>query len=444
MKIVIAGAHEVGTHLAKLLSKEDMDVVLMDGDSQRISQLTFLNLMTLVGSPTSINALREAGVPRCDLFIAVTPIESVNIHACILAANLGARRTLARVDNYEMQKPESADFYRRIGISRLIYPEMLGGEAIAAAICRPWARQSVELCDGHLLLLGVKVREGAPIVGQQLMEIGRLHHESYHVAAIKRGDELIIPTGQDSICEGDLIYFITTPDRADVVRMTCGKKERHLHRAIIMGGNRLGVQTCYYLPSNFDIVFIEEDHTRADYVMEKIPRARVVRGQKGDIETLNDLNIGENDAFVALGPSADSNILSCLTAKKLGVGKTVAEVSDIEQISMAQNLNIGSTVNKKLLTASFIHQLLLDADKTNAKCFSLVDAEVADLTVQPGSALTKAPVMQLKLPKGITFGGMVRDGKGQTVTGQTQLQPGDHVVVVCMNERINKVESLFV
>lgn len=444
MKIVIAGAYEVGTHLAKLLSKEDMDVVLMDADSQRISQLTFLNLMTLVGSPTSINALREAGVPHCDLFIAVTPIESVNVHACILAANLGARRTLARVDNYEMQKPESADFYRRIGISRLVYPEMLGGEAIAAAICRPWARQSVELCDGHLLLLGVKVREGAPIVGQQLMEIGRLHHDSYHVAAVKRGDELIIPTGQDRICDGDLIYFITTPERADVVRMTCGKKERHLRRAIILGGNRLGVQTCYYLPNTYDIVFIEGDPVQADYVMEKVPRARVVRGQKGDIETLNDLNIGEHDAFVALGPNADSNILSCLTAKKLGVGKTVVEVSDIEQISMAQNLNIGSTCNKKLLTASFIHQLLLDADKTNAKCFSLVDAEVADLIVQPGSAITKAPVMQLKIPKGITFGGMVRDGKGQTVTGQTQLQPGDHVVVVCMNERINKVESLFV
>lgn len=444
MKIVIAGAYEVGTHLAKLLSKEDMDVVLMDADSQRISQLTFLNLMTLVGSPTSINALREAGVPHCDLFIAVTPIESVNVHACILAANLGARRTLARVDNYEMQKPESADFYRRIGISRLVYPEMLGGEAIAAAICRPWARQSVELCDGHLLLLGVKVREGAPIVGQQLMEIGRLHHDSYHVAAVKRGDELIIPTGQDRICDGDLIYFITTPERADVVRMTCGKKERHLRRAIILGGNRLGVQTCYYLPNTYDIVFIEGDPTQADYVMEKVPRARVVCGQKGDIETLNDLNIGEHDAFVALGSNADSNILSCLTAKKLGVGKTVVEVSDIEQISMAQNLNIGSTCNKKLLTASFIHQLLLDADKTNAKCFSLVDAEVADLIVQPGSAITKAPVMQLKIPKGITFGGMVRDGKGQTVTGQTQLQPGDHVVVVCMNERINKVESLFV
>lgn len=444
MKIVIAGAYEVGTHLAKLLAKENMDVTLIDADPERISQLTFINLMSMVGSPTSIHALRDAGVPRCDLFIAVTPNESTNVHACILAANLGARRTLARVDTYEMQKPESADFYRRIGISRMVYPEMLGGMAVSGAITRPWARQSIELCDGHLLLLGVKVREGAPIVGQRLMDIGRQHHDSYHVAAIKRGDDLLIPNAQDQVLDGDLVYFITTSDKADVVRMTCGKKERKLRRVIFQGADRLAIQTCYYLPDSFDIVFIEPDRAKADYASERVPRSRAVRGQTGDIDTFKELQIGEHDVFVAIGPNSDSNILSCLTAKKLGIGKTVAEVSDVELISMAQNLNIGSVVNKKLLTASFIHQLLIDADKTNAKCFSLVDAEVADLVVQPGSRVTKTTVMQLNLPKGMTLGGMVRDGKGQTITGQTQLQAGDRVVVICMNEKLNQIEKLFV
>lgn len=443
MKIVIAGAYEVGTHLAKLLAKENMDVTLIDADPERISQLTFINLMSMVGSPTSIHALRDAGVPRCDLFIAVTPNESTNVHACILAANLGARRTLARVDTYEMQKPESADFYRRIGISRMVYPEMLGGMAVSGAITRPWARQSIELCDGHLLLLGVKVREGAPIVGQRLMDIGRQHHDSYHVAAIKRGDDLLIPNAQDQVLDGDLVYFITTSDKADVVRMTCGKKERKLRRVIFQGADRLAIQTCYYLPDSFDIVFIEPDRAKADYASERVPRSRAVRGQTGDIDTFKELQIGEHDVFVAIGPNSDSNILSCLTAKKLGIGKTVAEVSDVELISMAQNLNIGSVVNKKLLTASFIHQLLIDADKTNTKCFSLVDAEVADLLVQPGSRVTKTTVMQLNLPKGMTLGGMVRDGKGQTITGQTQLQAGDRVVVICMNEKLNQIEKLF-
>ncbi len=434
----------MGTHLAKLLAKDKMDVVLMDADPARIAQLTYMNLMTMTGSPTSIHALKDAGVPRCDLFIAVTPIESVNIHACILAANLGARKTLARIDSFEMQKPESAEFYKRIGISRLVYPEMLGGEAIAAAIRRPWARHSFDLCDGSLLLLGIKVREGAPIVGQSLMQIGQKHHDSFHVAAIMRGDDTIIPSGEDVIMAEDLIYFITLPQKSDVVRFTCGKKDRKLQRVIIMGGNRLGVQTCYYLPKNLKIVFIENDRQKADYVMDKIGKAEVVRGASGNVETLTELGVSDNDAFVALSDNPDSNILACLTAKKLGVGKTVVEVSDIEQITMAQNLNIGSTVNKKLLTASAIYQMLLDADKTNAKCYSLVDAEVADVVAQPGSKITQAPVFRLGLPKGITLGGLVRNGVGMIVTGKTQIEPGDHVIVICRDERISAVERLFV
>lgn len=444
MKIIIAGAHSVGTHLAKLLAKDNMDVVLMDADPQRIEPLTFMNLMTMTGSPTSIVALRDAGVPRCDLFIAVTPIESVNIHACILAANLGARKTLARIDSFEMQKPESADFYRRIGISRLVYPEMLGGQAIAAAIRRPWARQSIDLCDGSLQLVGVKVREGAPIVGQKLMEIGKKHHDRFHIAAILRGEETIIPTGEDEVQADDLVYFITLPDKADVVRNFCGKKDRVLERIIIWGGNRLGVQTCYYLPKSLKVKFVEDDPHKADYVMDKISRAEVERSPQCNVEFFSSLNVTEKDVFVALSPNADSNILACLTAKKMGVGKTVVEVADVEQISMAHNLNIGSAVNLKLLTASTIYQILLDADKTNAKCYSLMGAEVADLVAQPKSAITLAPVMQLSLPKGITLGGLVRNGVGMTVTGQTCIEPGDHVIVICRDERISAVERLFV
>ncbi|MBQ0056583.1 MAG: Trk system potassium transporter TrkA [Bacteroidales bacterium] len=442
MKIVIAGAAEVGTHLARLLSRENMDVTLMDQDPHLVEQLTFFNLLTVVGSPTSISALKEAEVPSADLFIAVTPNESVNIHACILAANLGVRRTLARIDNYEMQKPESREFYKKIGINRLVYPEMLGGEAVAQAISRPWARMSFDLCDGKFILLTVKVYDGAPIVGQKLMDIGR-NHPQYHIAAIKRGDEVIIPGGNDMILSNDIVYFVCPPDKTESVRMICGKKDRNLKRVVIMGGSRLAIQAAYNLQKNYEIMFIEQDLASAENIMEKVPSAKVVHGDQSDMEFLSSVGLLSTDAFVALGGNSGNNVLACLTAKKLGVGKTVAEVEDIEYISLAANLNIGSTINKKILTASSIYQLLLDADKTSAKCFSLVDAEVADLVAQPGSKITKCQVMQLGLPRGITLGGLVRDGKAETVTGQTVIQPGDHVVVVCMNEKINQVEKLF-
>lgn len=444
MKIIVAGAAEVGTHLAKLLAKENMDVVLIDADPDKIGQLTFMNLMTMVGSPTSITSLKEAGVPSCDLFIAVTPDESVNIHACILAANMGARKTVARIDNRELLTEQSTEFYKRIGISHLVYPEMLAGQAVASAIMRPWARQSYDLCEGKLTLIGVKVYAGAPIVGQSLIEVGKKHHDHFHIAAIKRVDDLLIPGGMDVVQAGDLVYFVTMPDKIDVLRHICGKANRQIRRVVLMGGSRIGVQTCFHLPEDYDILFIEPSRARAEELMELVPRAHVIQGEVADQGALSSVDLGDSDVLVALGVESGPNILACLAAKKMGVGKTVAEIPDVEYISMATNLNIGSTVNKKIVTASAIYQLLLDADKTNAKCFSLVDAEVADLVAQEGSRIVEKPVMHLSLPKGITLGGLVRGGKGMTVTGQTQIQPGDRVVVVCLNEKISQVEKLFV
>lgn len=441
MKIIVAGAAEVGTHLAKLLARDNKDVILMDEEAERVEQLTFLNLMTMVGSPTSISALKEAEVSAADLFIAVTPNESVNIHACILATNLGARKTLARIDNYEFLKPENREFYKKIGISRLVYPEMLGGEAVASAIQRPWARASFELCDGKLILLMVKVYDG-PICGKMLMDIGRNYSE-FHIAAIKREEELIIPNGNTVVLPGDIVYFITPPEKLGSIRNFCNKPERKLNRVVIVGGSRLGIQATKYIPHGMRVLFVENDRHVAEHLLEMVDGCEVVHGDASDIEFLNELNLSGSDAFVALGDNSGGNVLACLTAKNLGVGKTVAEVEDVAYISLADSLNIGSTINKKLLTASSIYQLLLDADKTSAKCYSLVDAEVADLMVQPGSKITQKPVMQLGLPKGITIGGMVRNGQGMNVNGQTQFQAGDRVVVVCLNEKISQVEKLF-
>ena len=444
MKVVIAGAAEVGTHLAKLLVREKMDVTLMDSDPEKIGQLTFFNIMTLVGSPTSISDLKEAGVHKADLFIAVTPVESVNIHSCILAANLGARKTVARVDSYETQQEDNNDFYKKIGINRLVYPELLGGQAVASAIMRPWARLSHELCEGHLLLLCVKVYEdkGAPIIGLSLADVGKKFGQ-FHVAAIKRGEELIIPKGTDTIEAGDLIYFIVAPEKANYVRLACNKKDVHINRVVFIGGTRLGIQSTHFLPKNMSLVFVNRGQKEAEMLMEKVPKASVINGEATDIETLTEINLGEDDALVALGENSGSNVLACLMAKKLEVGKTIVEVEDVDYIAIADKLNIGSVVNKKQLTASVIYELLLRSDKTSAKTYSIYDAAVADFIAQPGSKITQKPVMQLGLSRNITLGGMVRNGSGMTITGQTQIQPGDHVVVVYRDENISQIEKLF-
>lgn len=442
MRTIIAGAGEVGTHLAKLLAKENLDVILIDNDPERLEEMTFLNLMTIEGSPTSINTLKEAGIHGVDLFIAVTPLESVNIHACILAANLGAKKTVARIDTFESYKKGNADFYKKIGIDKLIYPELLGGEAVARALKLPWARFSTDLCEGKLQLLGVKIHTGAPIIGKKLMDLGK-DHRNFHIAAIKRGDTLIIPRGNDTIEEQDIAFFINSPEHTDAVRQICGKQQRNIHRVVIMGGSRLAIQATYFFPHDYQITIVEKNRQVAERLTEKVPHAKIILGDGREPEVLREANIENADAFVALDEISAVNILACLAAKKLGVGKTVAEVENVPDIPTAETLNIGSIINKKLIAASNIYQLLLDTDTTSTKCLSLVDAEVADIVAAPNSKITEKRVMQLNLPKGFTIGGLVRNGVGMTVTGQTQIEAGDRVVVICAGEKISQVERLF-
>jgi trk system potassium uptake protein TrkA len=227
------------------------------------------------------------------------------------------------------------------------------------------------------------------------------------------------------------------------VRLICGKKELNVQRVIIMGGSRIAIQATYFFPHDYHVTIIEPDRHTCEMLTERIPHAKIILGNGHDPDVLQEADIENADAFVALDENSATNILACLTAKKMGVAKTVAEVENVSDISTADTLNISSVINKKLLTASSIYQLLLDADSTSAKCFSLVDAEVADLVAQEGSRITQHPVMNLGLPKGFTIGGLVRDGRGMTVNGQTQIMAGDHVVVVCMNEKVSQMEKLF-
>ncbi|MDO5571006.1 MAG: Trk system potassium transporter TrkA [Bacteroidales bacterium] len=442
MKIIIVGAGAVGTHLAKLLSREDQDIILMDNDEEKLEVLSTYNLMTIVGSPTSIKDLKEAGVKHADLFIAVTPYESQNITACTLAANLGAAKTLARIDNYEYLKPENRDFFKKLGVDELIYPEMLAAQEIVTALKKAWVRQWFELCGGALILIGVKLRENALIVNHRLNELSG-GNNFYHIAAIKRKDNIIIPKGTDKILPNDLVYFTTTKDHISDIRILAGKEETEIKKVMIMGGSRIAIRTADYAPDYMQIKIIETDRNKSLKLVEKIDDADIILGDGRDPELLKEEGINEVDAFIALTDSSETNILACLSAKGFGVSKTIAEVENLTYISMAENLNIGSVINKKLITASRIYQLLLAADVSNVKCLTLANAEVAELIAKPGSKITQSQVKDLALPKDLTIGGLIRNGVGLMVNGNTQIMPYDHVLIFCLDTAIKKIEKLF-
>ena len=445
MKIIIAGAGAVGTHLAKLLSREKQDIILMDDDEEKLSTLSSnFDLMTVTASPSSISGLKEVGIKEADLFIAVTPDESRNMTACMLATNLGAEKTVARIDNYEYLLPKNKEFFQKLGVDSLIYPEMLAAKEIVSSMRMSWVRQWWEFCGESLILIGTKMREKAEILNVTLAELGA-PDIPYHVVAIKRGTETIIPRGDDTIKLHDIVYFTTTRKYIPYIRKIAGKEEyADVRNVMIMGGSRIAVRTAQYVPDYMQVKIVDNDINRCNRLTELLDdKTMIINGDGRDMDLLIEEGLKNTEAFVALTGNSETNILACLAAKRMGVSKTVAEVENIDYIGMAESLDIGTVINKKMIAASHIYQMMLDADVSNVKCLTFANADVAEFTVPENAKITKNKVKDLGLPKGTTIGGLIRNGEGILVTGDTLIQAGDHVVVFCLSMMIKKIEKYF-
>ncbi|MDE6438167.1 MAG: Trk system potassium transporter TrkA, partial [Muribaculaceae bacterium] len=308
----------------------------------------------------------------------------------------------------------------------------------------PWVRNWFELHDGELIVIGVKLRENASLIGKKLRDITYNQH-NYHVSAIKRRHETIIPRGDDEIKVGDILYFTTTQPYVDEIRTICGKREYRIRKVMVMGGGRIAVRLAHLAAGRWDLTIMDDDMDVCRRLPEKCSGCDVsiIHGDARNSDVLSEENIESMDAFVALTDFSETNILACLTAKEFHVSKTIAEVENIQFISEAEGLNIGTIINKKLLASSRIFQLMLAADESTPKFLALADAEVAEIDARPGSKITRAPVMDLKLSRDMTIAGLIRDGKGMLVSGRTQIMAGDHVLVFCLAGSLHKVEKLF-
>lgn len=445
MKIVIAGAGAVGTHLSKLLSGEHQNCVLIDDDDERLSTLSEYDVMTYNASPTSIKALKEAGADKADLFVGVTPEESTNLNACILAHALGAKKTVARIDNYEYLSNENQIFFKNLGVDSMIYPEVLAAIDITNGLKLSWVRQRWDVHNGALILLGIKLRDSAEILNRPLRELCG-PEDPYHIVAIKRDDDTIIPSGMDELRTNDLAYFMTTKEYIPYIRKIVGKEHyTDVKNVIIMGGGKTAVRAALSIPSYMNVKIIEKSSQRCEKLNELLEKeeAMVIHGDGRDLGLLEEEGIKNTQAFVALTGNAETNILACLTAKKLGVRKTIAMVENLDYVSMAESLDIGTIINKKTIAASHIFQMMLEADVDNLRSLMLVDADVAEFTAAEDSKVTKKPVKDLRLPFGTTIGGLVRNGVGMLVNGNSQIQAGDSVMVFCHEQKLNNLEKYF-
>ena len=446
MKIIIAGAYAIGTHLAQLLSRNNEDTVLIDSDEERLASISSeYDLMTVHASTSKIQTLKDAGVSGADLFIAVTRDENLNMNACMLAKALGAKRTVAKVDNFEYIDPKLDGFFEKVGISSRIYPENLAARDIANGLKMSWVRQRWDVHDGALVMLGIKLRETCEILNEPLKDLCK-PESPYHIVAIKRGDETIIPRGDDVLKIYDLAYFMTTRNYIPYIRKIVGKEHYvDVKNVMIMGGGATAVRATELMPEYMNAKIIELDEARCQKLNELVDtdRVMVINGDGRDLSLLNEEGIKNTQAFVALTGNAETNILACMTAKRLGVRKTVAMVENLDYVSMAESLDIGTIVNKKALAASYIYQMMLDADVNNIRFLMSANADVAEFTAQQGSKVTRKKVFELGLPKDATIGGLVRHDEGFLVSGNTQIEAGDSVVVFCHDIQMSKIEKFF-
>lgn len=446
MKIIIAGAYAIGNYLASLLTRTNEDITIIDDNEEALDNINSdLDVLTMYASPVSIKAQREIGVSNADLFIAVTLNQEQNMTACCIAKSLGAKHTVAKVEEYEYAKPKNKDVLTRMGIDSIIYPELLAAQDIINGLKMSWVRQRWDVHDGALVMLGIKLREGCLILDRPLKElIGP--SEPYHIVAIKRGNETIIPGGDDVLQLYDLAYFMTTPQSIPYVRHIVGKEHyADVKNVMIMGGGKTSVRTAHTMPDYMKYKIIESDPARCERLNDLLPRTAnyIINGDARDTSLLIEEGIRSTQAFVALTGSSEANILACLTAKRYGVRKTVAVVENIDYVDMAESLDIGTIINKKAIAASRIYETLLEGKANNVRFLMQAKADVAEFTAMPGSRITKKKIYELGLPKGVTFGGLVRNGEGILISGGTQVQEGDIVVVFCHNADMKRIEKLF-
>ena len=445
MKIIVAGAGEVGTHLAKMLSNEKHDIIVVDPDVEKLHFIEqAYDIITVRGSVTSFEVLREANVKKCDLFIAVVPSEETNITGAILAKKLGAKKTIARIDSYEYLVPQNKDHFISLGIDYLIYPERIVSREIITLLNKTSTTDFVDYAGGKLSMYVIKLDKNAPVISKSLIDIAKNNIKlEYRAVAITRNGETIIPRGCDKFKPDDLVYVISSPSGIKEIMNYSGKEDIVVRNIMILGGSRTGIRTAIDFEQHSNIKLIEIDKEKCNRIAEWVDNALIINGDGRNIDLLEESGIGNMDAFIAVTGSAETNILSCLMAKKFDVKKIICEVENFDYISLAENMGIDTIINKQVSTASRIFRFTMAHEVASIKCLTGTDAEIMEYVAKPGSLITRGPVKSIDIPHDAIIGGVVRGKSSFIVHGNTQLKPNDRVIVFALPSAIYKVGRFF-
>lgn len=449
MNIIIAGAGEVGSHLAKMLSKEADMLTIIDNDPTRLNKLSEIaDVITVQGPPTSIATLMQAGVENADLFIAVSPAQQqdVNILSALLAKKLGSKKVTARVNNDEYMHHVNKLMFTELGIDLLFYPEKIASYEIADLLRQTGTSEFMEFARGMLQMVVFRLDEGAPLIDKQVSDICSYEGNSqYQTVAIERNSITIIPTPSTKFVQGDIVFVICTRDGVNQAMSYSGKNDIEIKNLMIVGGGSIGEMLAKKMrPLTDNIKIIESRKERCEYLAQTLDKVLIINGDGRNSDLLLEEDVKQYDAFVAVTSSSETNILSCVAAKKMGVAKTIAEVENIEYIKLAEEMGVDAVINKKLITAGRIFRFTLSNKVRSIKCLNGSDAEILEFIVSPGSEITKGPIKDLHFPKEAIIGGIIRGTSSFMSTPETNIKPYDRVVVFALPQVLAKVNKFFI
>ncbi len=448
MKVIIAGAGELGAHLAKLLSYEALDITIIDSDPEAlIYPRSHLDVQVIEGDCTSIAILEKAQVEDTDLLIGVSSSETVNITTCVIAKQLGAKRTIARIYNTEFLEKKNKVGFKRFGIDELISPESLAAREIEQLIEQTAFDDTFEFDEGALQMIGVHLTSQSEIIGKSVKEVGHNNPElAYVPVAIKRtgSQKTIIPHGNTVFEKGDQVYFITVDDGVKLLLGKIGRTNHKIKEVMILGGSKIGYLTAQRLSQKkIRVKLIEHHEQRAKEIADKLPNIMVLHADGRDTNLLQEEALEDMDAFIALTDKSETNVMACLTAKAEKVKKAIALVENFGYYQISRSAGIDTMVNQKTLAANEIFRYIRKGHIMAVSTLINMNAQILEFKAGTNSKVTNHTIKSLDFPQDAVIGGVIRKGKGLIALGDFKIEPEDRLVICCLPHVISKIESLF-
>ncbi len=444
MKIIIVGAGEVGFHIAQKLSEENQDVFLIDKDSEKVRRITEnLDVQAILGSGTSPDTLRDSGIQDAEMLVAATDSDEVNLIACLLGRHLNPYIVkVARVRNPEYLKEKDLFGRDLLSIDQIINPEFVMVETIRNLMMVPGASDVIDFVDGRVKLIGVTIKPDSPFVGRQLLSFKGMEGKLL-VGAIVRGEQVIIPHGEDTLQANDLAYVVVRSDELPAIFSLLNIKDEGLRRVIIVGAGEMGTALATSLDqTKVNVRLIERDSQRCTSLAQKLENVIVINGDGSDRDLLQEENISDCDFMVAITGDEESNVLISLLAKGLGVRKTITRISKLSYIPLVSAIGIDTVVSPRLSAIRAILQYIRKGKIISVAPLKGEHAEAIEAEALETSDMVNLPLYKVKFPKGALVGAIVRDDEIIIPLGDSVIKPKDRLIIFTLQKVVPKLEKL--